>query len=230
MILERRQRIEIPDMEERSEGLLQFMQQDNPRNGMKKLAELMHLYNAAMKEVNTKLEALDEELMICRTYNPIHHLECRVKGVASIYKKMKKYGVDVSLDSARESILDIAGIRVICNFVDDIYTVERLLLKQPDITLLNRKDYIVEPKENGYRSLHIIIKVPVYLSSKIEYVPVEIQMRTIAMDYWASLEHMMRYKNSADTQNHSAMLLECANALATTEANMQAIREGIEKE
>ena len=230
MILERRQKIEIPDMEERSAGLVQFLYQDNPREGMKKVAELMHIYNAAMQEVSTKLEALDEELRISRIYNPIHHLECRLKGIASIYKKMKRYGVGVSLNSARESILDIAGIRVICNFVDDIYTVEKLLLKQPDITLVNRKDYIAEPKENGYRSLHLIVTVPVYLSNKIEYVPVEIQMRTIAMDYWASLEHMMRYKNSIDTQKYSAMLFDCANTLATTEKEMQHIREGIEKE
>jgi len=197
---------------------------------MKKLAELMHIYNAAMKEVNTKLEALDEELKLSRIYNPIHHLECRLKKLASIVKKVKKDGGHFSFESVRESVLDIAGIRVICNFVDDIYTVERLLLKQPDITLLNRKDYIAAPKESGYRSLHIIIKIPVYLSNRIEYVPVEIQLRTIAMDYWASLEHMLRYKNSGETQSYSAMLLDCANTLAETEKNMQSIREGIERD
>jgi len=228
MILERKQRIEIPDITQQNDGLFQVAGGGSPREAVREFTELMQIYSAAMKSVSTKLEVLDEELQISRKHNPIHHLECRIKGINSIFEKLQRYGVPVSLNSAREHIRDIAGIRVICNFIDDIYLIENILLKQPDITLLMRKDYISGPKGNGYRSLHLVIKAPVFLTHKIEYVPVEIQLRTVAMDYWASLEHMLRYKNEADTQKYSAMLLNCSNVLAETEKTMQHIREGIE--
>lgn len=142
---------------------------------------------------------------------------------------MMRRGFPVTPDSARKNIQDIAGIRVICNFLDDIYLIEKLLLRQSDVTLLTRKDYIANPKENGYRSLHIVVQAPVFLSDKVEYAPVEIQMRTVAMDYWASLEHMLRYKNNADMREYATKLLDCANTLAETEKVMQEIRNGIEE-
>jgi putative GTP pyrophosphokinase len=232
MILERKSQINIAELKDQQQG--QFFQQliQNPDSEilMIKVAELMQVYNAAMKGVSTKLEVLDEEFQITHKHNPIHHLECRIKSLPGIFKKMQVYGVSVSLESAREHIQDIAGIRVICNFIDDIYEMEKMLLKQSDVTLVKRKDYIAEPKENGYRSLHLIVKVPVFLSDRTEDVPVEIQLRTIAMDYWASLEHMLRYKNNkTDMQKFSKMLLECANTLAETEKTMQYIRENIEE-
>jgi len=182
-----------------------------------------------MKTISAKLEVLDDEFQINHSHNPIHHLECRIKGIQSIYEKMQRYGVPLTLDSAREHIQDIAGVRVICNFIDDIYMIDKLLTNQPDITFVEREDYIKQPKANGYRSLHLIVKVPVFFSDKTENVPVEIQLRTIAMDYWASLEHMLRYKNNQnDKKQYSVMLLDCADALAETEMKMQQIRIGIE--
>jgi putative GTP pyrophosphokinase len=232
VILERKSQINIAELKDQQQGQLfqQLLQNLDNENHMMKIAELMQVYNAAMKGVSTKLEVLDEEFQITHKHNPIHHLECRIKSLPGIFKKMQVYGVPVSLESAREHIQDIAGIRVICNFVDDIYEMEKMLLKQSDVTLVKRKDYIAEPKENGYRSLHIIVKVPVFLSDRTENIPVEIQLRTIAMDYWASLEHMIRYKNKkTNMQIFSKMLLDCANTLADTEKTMQYIRENIEE-
>jgi putative GTP pyrophosphokinase len=230
MILERKQQIEIPDSDDKTFDAFQIIQGENPRKSIKKIAELMQLYNTAMKSVSIKLEALDEEFQIDHIHSPIHHLECRIKGIASIYRKMHRYGVPLSLESAREHIYDIAGIRVICNFVDDIYAVEKMLIWQPDVKMIIRKDYIASPKENGYRSLHIVVEIPVFLSVKTERVPVEIQLRTVAMDYWASLEHMLKYKSDkGDVVEYTTMLLDCANTLADTEKTMQYIRERIEE-
>jgi len=233
MILERRLQINIPDLKEQQGQMLQQLLQSSegadPEAFMIGIVELMQLYNAAMKGVCTSLEVLDDEFQINHTHNPIHHIECRIKRLPSIYKKLQQNGLPLSLDSVREHIQDIAGIRVVCNFIDDIYAMEEMLLNQPDITLIKRKDYIKDPKENGYRSLRLVMKVPVYLSYKTEDVPVEIQIRTVAMDYWASLEHMLRYKsNDPDIQKYAVMLLDCANTLADTEKTMQYIRENIE--
>ncbi|MEA5021600.1 GTP pyrophosphokinase YwaC [bioreactor metagenome] len=136
----------------------------------------------------------------------------------------------LTVEAARERVLDIAGIRVICNFLDDVYAVEKMLLQQADVTLVKRKDYIEQAKANGYRSLHLVVKVPIFLSGSTEEIPVEIQLRTVAMDYWASLEHMLRYKNKdSNTQQYAAMLLDCATTLADTEKKMLFIREHIEE-
>ena len=238
MTLERKMQINIPDikkhfLKQESRDFQNSMRADSledPRAFVLEFAGLIQVYNGAMKGISTKLEVLDEEFHIHHSHNPIHHIECRIKGIKSIYEKMQRYRVPFTLDSAREHIQDIAGIRVICNFVDDIYEVEKFLLKQSDVTLVERKDYIEQPKESGYRSLHLIVKIPVFLSDRIENIPVEIQMRTIAMDYWASLEHMLRYKNSKnDMKQYSLMLWDCANTLANTENTMQQIRMGIEE-
>ena len=232
MILERKSKFNIPDLKEQGDlfrGLMHKSDDENPHESLIKLAELIQVYGAAMKELSTKLEVLDDEFQITHKHNPIHHIECRIKSVVSLIQKIQRYNIPFSLESARENIFDIAGIRVICNFVDDIYMLEKLLLNHPDIELHARKDYIEKPKENGYRSLHLVVKVPVLLSNRTENIPVEIQLRTIAMDYWASLEHMMRYKNNkCEMTKYSAMLLECADTLAETEKTMQYIRENIE--
>ena len=228
IILERKSQISIPVLKEQHGQFFQGPTIDT-RDSLIEFVQLMQIYNGAMKTVSAKLEVLDDEFQVSYKHNPIHHLECRLKRPQSIYEKLQKIGRLLSVGEARQNILDIAGIRVICNFTDDIYTVEKLLLQHPDVTLINRKDYIEKPKENGYRSLHLVVQVPVFLTGRTEEVPVEIQLRTIAMDYWASLEHMLRYKNyDSETQKYAAMLLDCANTLAETERTMQYIRENIE--
>ena len=228
MTLERRMQINIPDLKQQF-GELQNNNPNDPRVTLLEFAGLIQVYGGAMKGINAKLEVLDDEFHIHHSHNPIHHIECRIKGLKSIYDKMQRYGIPLTLDSAREHVKDIAGIRVVCNFIDDIYVMEKLLLKQPDIELAERKDYIENPKDNGYRSLHLVIKTPVFLSDRTEYAPVEIQMRTIAMDYWASLEHMLRYKNGkCDTSRYMAMLRDCADTLVKTEETMRDIRINIE--
>ena len=224
MILERKPGVNIPELKEQY-GPLASKIEIADFESLIEFAKLMQIYNGAMKEVSAKLEVLDEEFQINYKHNPIHHIECRLKGPRSIYDKMNKYGIDLSLEAAQEHIFDIAGIRVICSYHKDIYTVERLLLNQTDVKLISRKDYIAQPKENGYRSLHIVVKVPVFLSEQVKETPAEIQLRTIAMDYWASLEHELRYKNAGNMQKYSGILLDCANTLAETEKKMECIHE-----
>ncbi len=153
-----------------------------------------HAYRAAIKEVRTKIEILSEDFAVRHDYNPIHHMERRLKSPESIEEKLQRYGKEISIESARENIMDIAGIRVVCNFIDDVYAIADMLMEQNDITLIAKKDYIENPKDNGYRSLHLVLSVPVFLLNGCESVPVEVQIRTVAMDFWASLEHQLRYK------------------------------------
>ena len=186
--------------------------------------ETQQLYNGALKEISTKLEILDEEFQMNYTYNPIHHMECRLKSVRSIIEKMNRLHIQKTIPSMREHITDISGIRVICRYLHDVYIIEKMLLAQDDVTFIRRRDYIQEPKESGYRSLHLLVKVPVFLSKRKESVPVEIQLRTIPMDYWASLEHDLQYKNtSKDKEIHHKELKACAQSLAEIEETMQGI-------
>ena len=189
--------------------------------------ELDHLYSSALKEISTKLDILDDNFNHVYKHNPIHHMERRVKEMNSLIKKLHRKQLDISAESAREHILDIAGIRVVCNYLEDIYVIEKMLLQQEDVKLLKRKDYIKNPKENGYRSLHIVVSIPVFLSNKVEKLPVEIQIRTIGMDMWASLEHKIRYKNNASTDDYSDMLKDCALEIADVESKMQSIHSAI---
>ena len=145
---------------------------------------LQPLYDAGIKEVRTKLEILDDEFKIKHDHNPIHHMEYRLKSVNSILGKLEKRGLEVSLDSIVTNLTDIAGVRVICNYVSDVYKIADLLIKQSDIKLIAKKDYIKHPKENGYRSLHLVVEVPIFLAEKVQPTTVEIQIRTIAMDFW----------------------------------------------
>lgn len=186
--------------------------------------EIQQLYNGALKEISTKLEILDNEFQMNYTYNPIHHMECRLKSLHSIIHKMDRLNVKKSMESMRENITDISGIRVICRYLDDVYIIEKLLLAQDDVKFIRRRDYIKEPKESGYRSLHLLVKVPVFLSQRKEEIPVEIQLRTIPMDYWASLEHQLQYKNNGQKiADHHKELKDCANHLAAIEETMKHI-------
>lgn len=191
---------------------------------MFRFIELEHLYESAIREVKTKLEILDSEFRTKFSYNPIHHIEDRLKSPQSIMEKLRRKGVPFNVDAARTNLNDIAGVRVICNYIEDIYTVADLLTAQDDVKLVSRKDYIKDPKPNGYRSLHLVIETPVYLSDKKEQVHVEVQIRTIAMDFWASLEHELKYKTDTEVSADLAVQLkECAETIAATDVKMQQI-------
>lgn len=197
---------------------------------MFRFIELEHLYESAIREVKTKLEILDSEFRTKFSYNPIHHIEDRLKSPQSIMEKLRRKGVPFNVDAARANLNDIAGVRVICNYIEDIYTVAELLTAQDDIKLISRKDYIDSPKPNGYRSLHLVIETPVYLSDKKEYVNVEVQIRTIAMDFWASLEHELKYKTDVDVSAElAAELKECAETIAATDVKMQHIYQTLKE-
>lgn len=197
---------------------------------MMKFLELEHLYESAIREVKTKLEILDSEFRTKYAYNPIHHIEDRLKSPESILEKIQRKGIPFNVDSIRANINDFAGVRVICNYIDDIYTVADLLTSQDDVNLLKRKDYISSPKPNGYRSLHLVIETPVYLSDKKEFVHVEVQIRTIAMDFWASLEHELKYKTDNEVSAELAdQLKECAETIAATDVKMQHIYKTLQQ-
>lgn len=186
--------------------------------------ELMQLYDAAIREVRTKLEVLDSEFRVRYARNPIHHIDTRLKSPASIIEKLKRKGYAPTLEAAEEHLTDIAGVRIVCNYLEDIYHVAELLLHQRDVELVRRRDYIEHPKESGYRSLHLVVRIPVFLSSHTELVPVEVQIRTIAMDFWASLEHQLRYKSDQETtQKLRQRLQKCAEASAALDVEMQEI-------
>lgn len=191
---------------------------------MQEYMEMQQLYNSAIKEITTKLEILDSEFKIRYDHNPIHHIESRQKELSSIIEKLKRKNLPISLDSIQNGLNDVAGVRVICNYIDDIYTIADMLTSQQDIELIKTQDYICSPKPNGYRSLHLVVKVPVFLSAGPVSVPVEIQIRTIAMDFWASLEHQLRYKAEKDVPlTLRAKLNACAEASAKLDQQMQEI-------
>ncbi len=189
-----------------------------------------HAYRAAIKEVRTKIEIISEDFAVRHDYNPIHHMERRLKIPESIEEKLERLGKEVSIESAKENIFDIAGIRVVCNFVDDVYTLADMLIAQNDVRLITKKDYIANPKPNGYRSLHLVITVPVFLLDGRKEVPVEIQIRTVAMDFWASLEHQLRYKKVKNIPSKIDIELKaCAEVSATLDKRMQKIFDELNK-
>ena len=200
------------------------MSDDKTITKLKDFARMQHIYNSAVKEMTTKIEILDDEFHSRFDHNPIHHIESRIKSTMSIAKKLEKLGVDVSLESATENLYDIAGVRIICYYIDDVYNVATMILDQNDVTLIRIKDYIKEPKPNGYRSLHLTVSIPVFLSTGAKYTPVEIQIRTIAMDFWASLDHELRYKAKNTPEESVLRLKECADEIARLDLEMQSIR------
>ena len=192
--------------------------------------QIRHVYAAGIREITSRLEVLESEFQHKGTHNPIHHIESRVKTLASIIKKLRSMGLPETISSAKKSLRDIAGVRVVCCYVDDIYRIAELLLAQDDVSLIEQKNYIETPKANGYRSLHIVVDLPVYLSQGKVYVPVEIQIRTVAMDFWAALEHGIRYKNPADVpQIISEELRICADIIAATDDRMFSIFQQIQE-
>ncbi|MBQ8170389.1 MAG: GTP pyrophosphokinase family protein [Oscillospiraceae bacterium] len=199
-------------------------------NQLYQFTELEHLYESAIHEVKTKLEILDSEFKTKYDYNPIHHIEDRLKSPRSIMEKLQRKGKPFNSENARAMLNDIAGVRVICNYIEDIYAVAEFLTKQDDVTLLKTKDYIKSPKPNGYRSLHLVIQTPVFLSDGKELVNVEVQIRTIAMDFWASLEHQLKYKTDSEVSAELAQQLkDCAETIAATDIKMQSIYQTLKE-
>ena len=187
-------------------------------------AQMRGVYAAAIREINARLETLNNEFSYRNRHNPIHHIESRVKSMPSIIKKLRAIGAPISMSSAKKHLHDIAGVRVVCRYVDDIYRIADLLLAQDDVSLILEKNYIENPKPNGYRSLHIVVDVPVYMSHGKLFTPVEIQIRTVAMDFWATLEHGIRYKATEEVpQKIVDELRECADVITATDYKMQEI-------
>lgn len=200
------------------------------KNNFRPYRELMAMYNSAMMEIETKLKVLDSEYSLDFDRNPIESIKTRLKSAESIVEKLKKKDFIPNVHTIEENLADVAGVRVICSFVTDIYTIADCLLKQDDIKLIQKRDYIKSPKENGYRSLHLIVEVPIFLRQEKRYMKVEIQLRTIAMDFWASLEHKVRYKKGLPKELENeifAELASCATASANLDLRMEDIKNRI---
>lgn len=190
---------------------------------------IMFLYNAALKEVETKLEVLNDEFQHVHQYNPIEHIKTRIKTPESIVKKLKRYGYETSVENMVQYINDIAGVRLICSFTSDIYRLASMIGNQSDLKVLSIKDYIKQPKESGYKSFHMLVAVPVYLSDSVVETKVEIQIRTIAMDFWASLEHKIYYKFEGHAPAYiSEDLKVCADMVSELDEKMLSLNEAIQ--
>lgn len=186
------------------------------------------LYKFALEEISTKVNILKEEFHLIHDYNPIEHVSTRVKSTESIIRKVRRKNLPLSLEAIRENIKDIAGIRIICSFVSDIYRISEMIRSQSDIEVIEVKDYIKNPKPNGYRSLHIVMTIPVFMSDRVEHVHVEMQIRTIAMDFWASLEHKIYYKYDKNIPEHlSSQLKEAADTVSELDCKMEHINKEI---
>lgn len=193
--------------------------------------QVMMMYTCAIREVKTKLEVLNDELSVRNQRNPIEMIKSRVKQPMSIVEKLQRRGLPISLESMVDHLDDVAGIRVICSFVDDIYEVADMLVRQDDITVVAIKDYIKNPKPNGYRSYHMIVEIPVFFSDCKKPMRVEVQIRTIAMDFWASLDHQLKYKKEVVNEKEiSEELRQCAEVIAQTDQKMYEIRQQIESQ
>ncbi len=206
-----------------------LMTSENPEQvlqNMQPFMDLMMYYECALMEIETKLKVLNNEFAMQHNRNPFESIKCRLKKPMSIVGKMKKKGLDITIDNITDNLTDIAGVRVICSFPEDIYAVSELLTKQDDIKVVQVKDYIRNPKSNGYRSLHLIVEVPIFLSKQKKYMKVEVQFRTIAMDFWASLDHKLKYKK--DNLKHPEIIAQelkkCADTITAMDYKMQEIR------
>ncbi|MBE5868251.1 MAG: GTP pyrophosphokinase family protein [Lachnospiraceae bacterium] len=190
--------------------------------------EVQLVYKAALRQIQTKMEILNDEFQHVHRYNPIEHIKARMKTPESIVKKLKRYGYASTIDNMIEYVNDIAGIRIICSFTSDIYRIADMIAEQKDIQVVSVKDYITYPKASGYKSYHMIVTVPVYLSDRIVDTKVEVQIRTVAMDFWASLEHKMHYKFEGDAPRHiKEELVQCAKLVSDLDARMLSLNEEI---
>lgn len=196
----------------------------------KPFSELIMRYKCAMLEVRTKLDVLNTQLSLENDRNPFESISCRIKSVQSILEKLERKGLELTSESIEKNLNDVAGIRVICSFPDDIYVLADRLCSQDDIRLVEKKDYIKNPKPNGYRSLHLIVEIPIFLMDGKKYMRVEVQFRTIAMDFWASLEHKLKYKKDipGDIDDISRRLKECSDEISMLDLKMQEIHKQID--
>ena len=195
-----------------------------------KMQELFLYHRCAIKEIQTKLEKINEELEFKTQRNPIESISSRVKSPKRIIEKLQRKKLPLTIDSIWDNLNDVAGVRVVCSFLEDIYDVADMFMRQDDIEVLEVKDYIKNPKPNGYRSLHLIVVVPIFLSEKTLPMRVEVQIRTIAMDFWASLEHQVKYKKGVpNAERISAELKECAESISENDRKMQEIYHEIHK-
>lgn len=200
------------------------------RNGIDSWKEVTLIYNSALKQISTKLEILNDEFQHVHRYNPIEHIKSRIKTPESIVKKLKKHGYESTIENMVKYVNDIAGIRVICSFTSDIYQIAEMISNQSDIKVISVKDYIVNPKPSGYKSYHMIVSVPVYLSDRIEETKVEIQIRTVAMDFWASLEHKIHYKFEGNAPEHiREQLVECSRIVSNLDDRMLSLNREIQE-
>lgn len=219
---------ELADMS--MEVLIKSENPEKALQSMQPFIDLMMNYECALMEIETKLKVLNTEFALQHNRNPFESIKCRLKKPTSIVEKIKKKGLDITIDNIENHLADIAGIRVICSFPEDIYTVSELLTKQDDIKVVCVKDYIRNPKPNGYRSLHLIVEIPIFLSNQKKYMKVEVQFRTIAMDFWASLDHKLKYKR--DNLKHPEIIAQelkkCADMSTAMDYKMQEIRNMLE--
>ena len=200
----------------------------NGDDGIDSWKEVNLIYNAALKQMETKMEILNEEFQHVHQYNPIEHIKARMKTPESIVKKLKRHGRESTIENMVNHINDIAGIRIICSFTSDIYRIAEMIREQKDLKVIATKDYITYPKASGYRSYHMIVTVPVYLSDRIVDAKVEVQIRTVAMDFWASLEHKIHYKLEGDAPEHIRNeLIECAHMVMDLDDRMLSLNEQI---
>lgn len=211
--------------------LLQNTSAERLQEEFQKLQRLMSCYRCAILEVETKFRVLNEQFSLQHERNPIESIKSRLKSIEGIQEKLQRKGYPMNAESIQKNLKDVAGIRVICSFIDDIYMLADCLVHQDDITLLEEKDYIKHPKENGYRSLHLIVEIPIFLQQEKKSMKVEVQLRTIAMEFWANLEHRLRYKKNLEenvARSTSKELQECAQVSAMLDTKMQSIRDIIE--
>ncbi|WP_418968671.1 GTP pyrophosphokinase family protein [Alloscardovia omnicolens] len=213
----------LPDLEtpHNTEDLIEFGRD---------FENLLQVYRGAMHEISTKLEILDDEYQTRYSHNPIHHMERRMKSVRSIAGKLAAHRKSMTIANIENTVFDIAGIRVMCNYIDDVYAIASMLSRQSDIRILEVKDYIKHPKDSGYRSLHVIYSVPVFLTTGARDIPVEVQFRTISMDYWASLEHRLRYKSTNNPERiarHTQTLHNAAQELFDIDLALQNVHRDL---
>ncbi|MCM1086688.1 MAG: GTP pyrophosphokinase family protein [Blautia sp.] len=200
------------------------------RNDIDSWTEVTLIYNSALKQISTKLEILNDEFQHVHRYNPIEHIKSRIKTPESIVKKLKRHGLESTIGNMVRYVNDIAGIRVICSFTSDIYQIAEMISNQSDINVISVKDYIVNPKPSGYKSYHMLVTVPVYLSDRIEHTKVEIQIRTVAMDFWASLEHKIHYKFEGNAPDHiREQLVECSKIVSNLDNRMLNLNKEIQQ-
>ncbi len=199
-------------------------------SGVEDWETLMLLYNSALKEMGTKVDILNDEFQHIHQYNPIEHVKMRVKTSDSIVRKLRKKGYEATIENMQKHVSDIAGIRIICSFTSDIYRIADMIRNQSDIKVLDTKDYILNTKESGYKSYHMIVTVPIFLSDSVYDTRIEIQIRTVAMDFWASLEHKMNYKFESNVPEHiKKELYDCAKMVSDLDDRMLKLNEEILK-